>query len=275
VSGTVTPIKPEIGVEITGVSGHAFVDPDVAEACQAELDAHGVVVYRGANIDDDDLLAFSRLLGPVHVWPNDNPPGLSTVSLDPAKSKNAAVQRGTFKWHIDGTMTDYPHRTTLLSCLEPANDGTGDTEFANTYAAYEALSDDEKAEIADLQVHYSYLNRAHLEQPHVTPETLAAYEKFPPRDRPLVWTHRTGRKSMLLGSTASEVIGWPHERGETLLERLLAWSTQPRFTLRHHWERGDLVLWDNTGVLHRAHPYEPESGRLMHRTTIDGDETVA
>ena len=79
---------------------------------------------------------------------------------------------------------------------------------------------------------------------------------------------------MLLGSTASEVIGWPRERGEALLERLLEWSTQPRFTALHHWERGDLVLWDNTGVLHRAHPYEPESGRLMHRATIDGDEAV-
>jgi alpha-ketoglutarate-dependent taurine dioxygenase len=277
VSVTVTPIKPDIGVEITGLSGPAFVDPDVAAECQAALDAHGVVVYRGANIDDDDLVAFSHLLGPVHIWPNHGPdhPELSVVSLDPAKSKNAAVQRGTFKWHIDGTMADYPHRFTVLACLEPANDGSGDTEFANTYAAHEALSDREKAEIAELQVHYSYLNRAHLEQPHITPEALAAYEKLPPRDRPLVWTHRTGRKSMLLGSTAGEIIGWPLERGEALLERLLEWSTQPRFTLRHRWERGDLVLWDNTGILHRAHPYEPESGRLMHRTTIDGDETIA
>ena len=61
------------------------------------------------------------------------------VSLDPEMSKSAAVQRGTFQWHIDGTMVEYPHQITLLSCLEPANDGRGDTEFANTYAAYEAL----------------------------------------------------------------------------------------------------------------------------------------
>jgi alpha-ketoglutarate-dependent taurine dioxygenase len=277
VSVTVTPIKPEIGVEVTGVSGSAFVDPEVAKECEAALDAHGVVVYRDANIDDDDLIAFSHMLGPVHIWPNNDEQKreLGIVSLDPTIAKNAAVQRGTFNWHIDGTMADYPHRITLLSCIEPPNDGSGDTEFANTYAAYDALTDDEKAEIDDLQVHYSYLNRAHLEQPHVTEQTVAAYEKYPPRDRPLVWTHRTGRKSMLLGSTASEVIGWQAERGEALLERLLDWSTQPRFTLRHHWSRGDLVVWDNTGVLHRAHPYEPESGRLMHRTTIDGDETVA
>ena len=277
VSVTVTPIKSEIGVEITGLSGHAFVDQEIAKECEAALDAHGVVVYRDADVDDDDLIAFSHMLGPVHIWPNNDEQKreLGIVSLDPAVAKNAAVQRGTFNWHIDGTMADYPHRITLLSCIAAANDGTGDTEFANTYAAYDALSDDEKAEIDDLQVHYSYLNRAHLQHPHVTEQTVAAYEKYPPRDRPLVWTHRTGRKSMLLGSTASEVIGWQTERGEALLDRLLEWSTQPRFTLRHHWERGDLVVWDNTGVLHRAHPYEPESGRLMHRTTIDGDETVS
>ena len=276
VSITTAPIKPEIGVEVTGLSGSAFVDPDVAKACEAALDAHGVVVYRDAHIDDDDLIAFSHMLGPVHIWPNNDEQKreLGIVSLDPTVAKNASVQRGTFNWHIDGTMADYPHRITLLSCIAPANDGTGDTEFANTYAAYDALPDDDKAEIDELQVHYSYLNRTHLDHPHVTEETIAAYEKYPPRDRPRVWKHRTGRKSMLLGSTASEVNGWPTERGRTLLDRLLEWSTLPRFTHRHHWELGDLVVWDNTGVLHRAHPYEPESGRLLHRTTIDGDETV-
>ena len=137
-SVTITPIKPEIGVEVTGLSGAAFVDPDVAKACEAALDAHGVVVYRDAHIDDDDLIAFSHMLGPVHIWPNNDEQKreLGIVSLDPTVAKNASVQRGTFHWHIDGTMADYPHRITLLSCIAPANDGSGDTEFANTYAAY-------------------------------------------------------------------------------------------------------------------------------------------
>src|SRR5215831_6738047 len=153
-----TPVKPDIGAEISGVSGHDFVEPDVAVGCQRALDAHGVLVFRGADIDDDDLIGLSRLLGTPHVWDNaadPDRPELSVVSLDPAKSPVAAVQRGTFVWHIDGTMSDHPHRLTLLNCREPANDGSGDTEFANTYAAYDALADDEKAEIADLEVHYS------------------------------------------------------------------------------------------------------------------------
>jgi alpha-ketoglutarate-dependent taurine dioxygenase len=267
---TVTQIKPEIGAEITGISGHDFVDAAVAAEAQRLLDAHGVLVYREAHIGDEDLLAFTRLLGPVHEFPE-----VSVVSLDPEMSRSAAVQRGTFQWHIDGTMVEYPHQITLLACLEPANDGRGDTEFANTYAAYDALSDEVKAELDGLEVRYSYLNRTRIKQGFMTPEAIESYKKLPPRDRPLIWTHHTGRKSMLLGSQAGEVIGWPLDRGEEFLGKLLEWATEPRFAMRHHWERGDLVLWDNTGILHRAHHYEAESGRLMHRTTVDSERPAA
>lgn len=277
-SVTVTPIKPDIGVEITGISGHRFVDPEVAAQANRLLDAHGVLVYRGADIGDDDLIAFSHLLGPVHEFPRgvgSEYPQLGVVSLDPEKSRSAPVQHGTFQWHVDGTMDEHPHRVTLLTCLSPADDGSGDTEFANTYAAYQALSEDEQAELEGLQVHYSYLNRARLRTLELTPKAEEIWRQRPPRDRPLLWTHHTGRKSMLLGAQAGEIVGWSLDEGEALLARLLEWATQPRFTLRHHWEAGDLVLWDNTGILHRAHPYGAASGRLMHRTTVDNDQVAA
>jgi alpha-ketoglutarate-dependent taurine dioxygenase len=266
----VTKIKPDIGAEITGISGDGFLDPAVAAEAQSLLDAHGVLVYRDANVNDDDLEAFTRLLGPVIAFR-----GVEVVSLDRELSRTAVVKPGTFRWHVDGTMAEYPHQITLLTCLEPANDGSGDTEFANTYAAYDALSDGEKAELEGLQVHYSYMNRRQLKEPFMTPEAVEMLRKLPPRDRPLLWTHRTGRKSMLLGCHASEVLGWSLDESEAFLGRLLEWSTQPRFTMRHHWERGDLVLWDNTGILHRAQPYTVESGRLMHRTTVDSEERFA
>jgi alpha-ketoglutarate-dependent taurine dioxygenase len=274
----VTPIQPEIGAEVIGLSGHAFVDPEVAADAQRLLDAHGVVVYKGADIGDADFVTFSHLLGPVHVFPSrtgTEHPELSVVSRDPEVSKVAAVQYGTFEWHVDGTMDECPHRITLLTCLETANDGSGDTEFANTYAAYDALSDDDKAMLEGLQVRYSYLSRARVRQVEVTPEAGKIWKSFSPRDRPLLWRHHTGRTSLLLGAQAGEVVGWPLDEGEALLARLLRWATQPRFTMRHHWERGDLVLWDNTGILHRADPYGPESGRLMHRTTVDQNNAVA
>jgi len=97
----------------------------------------------------------------------------------------------------------------------------------------------------------------------------------PARTHPLVWTRRDGRKSLLLGATAAEVVGWPAEKGRALLDRLLEWSTQPQFVLRHRWRRGDLVVFDNTGMLHHALPFEPKSRRMMHRTTLVGIEPVA
>jgi AcrR family transcriptional regulator len=76
-------------------------------------------------------------------------------------------------------------------------------------------------------------------------------------------------------ATAQEIVGWPELEGRALLDRLLAWSTQPRFRLRHKWRKGDLVIWDNTGMLHRALHFNPTSVRLLHRTTLAGDEPVA
>ncbi len=277
VSPTVTQLSPEIGVEMTGVHGREFVDASVAADCQAALEEYGVVVYREANIDDDDLVGFSRLIGHVHLRPRSTDslrPELSIVSLDPTLSLAAGVQRGTFAWHIDGTTEEFPHKTTLLTCRQVSSDGSGDTEFANTYAAYAALPDADKAEIAGVLVEYGFANEAHRKTPGISDESRAHWESFPTRVRPLVWTRRNGRKSMLLGSTAGEVVGWPYDEGRALLDRLLEWSTQPRFVLRHHWRRGDLVVWDNTGMLHRALPYELSSGRLMHRTALLGDEEV-
>jgi alpha-ketoglutarate-dependent taurine dioxygenase len=99
----------------------------------------------------------------------------------------------------------------------------------------------------------------------------------PSRVHPLVWTRRDGRRSLLLGATADEVVpGGPSrtrsDEGRALLDRLLEWSTRPQFVLRHRWRRGDLVVLDNTGMRHRALPFEPTSPPLMHRTTLVGVE---
>jgi alpha-ketoglutarate-dependent taurine dioxygenase len=276
-SVSVTKMMPEIGAEIAELSGDAFLDEQVAADCQAALEEHGVVVYRDANLDDAGLVAFSRLLGEVVVLKGglDAHPEISTISLDPAKNKVAAVQRGTFLWHIDGTTDELPYKATLLACRDVSDDGSGATEFANSYAAYAALSEAEKAELAGLLVSFSFTTEQMRAIPGLSKEGCAAYERVAPKVHPLVWTHSSGRKSLLLGPTADSVVGWPPEEGRALLDRLLEWATQPRFVLRHHWRRGDLVVWDNTGVLHRALPYEPTSRRLLHRTTLAGEEAVA
>jgi alpha-ketoglutarate-dependent taurine dioxygenase len=92
------------------------------------------------------------------------------------------------------------------------------------------------------------------------------------KERPLVWTQESGKKSMLLGVTMDKIVGMHVAEGRALLARLLEWSVQPAFQYRHQWQEGDLVIWDNCVALHRVIPFAATSGRMMHRTSIAGVE---
>ncbi|MBL7501639.1 TauD/TfdA family dioxygenase [Frankia sp. CNm7] len=274
---SVTPVSRGIGVEIAGRSGPELATPQVAAEVREYLDEYGVVIYREARIGDADLVALSRMLGEVIVAPmggEEGFPEVSAISLDPARSTLAAYRAGTFYWHIDGANDLVPQKATLLTALEVATEG-GDTEFANLYAAYEALSAQERATLAELRVVHSFAATQRLSNPDAPAKMRAAWDKVPSREHPLVWTRRSGRKSLLVGATADHVVGLAAEESRALLDRLLAWATQREFSLRHRWRHGDLVVWDNTGILHRAQPYTAASRRLMHRTTLVGEEAVA
>jgi alpha-ketoglutarate-dependent taurine dioxygenase len=234
-------------------------------------------VYRGADISDADLVSFSRMLGEVAVVPTGEHehPEIQTITLDPSRTNAqlASYRQGNFLWHIDGATQAVPQKATLLSARE-VDDAGGDTEFASTYAGYDALPEADRSEIADLRVVHSFAAAQLRVNPDASNDERASWTRVPTRIHPLVWTRRDGRKSLLLGATAAEVAGWPADKGRALLDRLLEWSTQPPFVLRHHWRRGDLVTWDNTGMLHRALPFKSTSQRLLHRTTLVGQEAV-
>jgi alpha-ketoglutarate-dependent taurine dioxygenase len=277
VATTVRQLSPNIGVEVTGLCGNRLIDRGVADDCLAALEEHGVVVYREAECSDQGLVAFSRLLGEVVILPmgtDPDHPEISTISRDPSRSSLAAYQQGTFFWHLDGATRAVPEKATLLTAREITDDDSGDTEFASTYAAYEALPDSEKVRLGDVRVVHSFAASQILANPHPSEKERAAWDRVPAREHPLVWTRRNGRKSLLVGATTAEVVGRSPDEGRVLLDRLLDWATQPQFVLRHKWRRGDLVVWDNTGMLHRARPYGSTSARRMHRTTLAGEEGI-
>jgi alpha-ketoglutarate-dependent taurine dioxygenase len=107
-----------------------------------------------------------------------------------------------------------------------------------------------------------------------TPEQVAMWRSRPAKEQPLIWRHRDGRRSVVLGPTADHVVGMKPEEGQALLDDVLARATAPHHVHRHEWCVGDLVIWDNRGVLHRALPYDPGSPREMHRTTLHGNEAI-
>ena len=270
----IEPLGATVGAEVHGVDPSRLVDDDAMPTrCMEALEEHGVLVFRRLEIDDETQIAFSKRLDDVGKAEPAEPPRIFTVTLDPAKNPVAEYLRGTFAWHIDGAQDEVPTKATMLSAKVVAAQG-GETEFASTYAAYDDLDGEEKERFEEVRVLHSFEASQRLVHPDPTPEELARWREKPDREHPLVWRHRSGRRSLVIGATADHVIGLDRAAGSALLDRLLARATAPGRVYRHAWSVGDMVIWDNTGVMHRACPYDPASAREMHRTTMSGDEPI-
>jgi alpha-ketoglutarate-dependent taurine dioxygenase len=237
------------------------------------LEDNGVLVFKNLGLDDETQIAFSRRLGNIELLGKGDRPEIFRVSLDPAKQPSAVYLKGTFQWHIDGCTDDIPIHATLLTAHAVATTG-GETEFASTYTAYDDLDDDEKQVIAQYRVVHTIEASQRLHNPNPTDEEVARWRMRPAKVHPLVWTHSTGRKSLVLGATASHIEGMDEDEGRAILQDLLDRATRPERVYRHTWEVGDTVIWDNRGVLHRACEYDPSSPRDMHRCTFSGDEAI-
>jgi alpha-ketoglutarate-dependent taurine dioxygenase len=251
-------LSPALGAAVTGVRGaENLLDDVVISRCLEALKWLGVLLIRGAHLDDETQLEFGSKLGTVLA------PGgrqIFRVTLDPSKNPAAEYLKGTFHWHIDDTTNDVPAKATMLTARQVAT-ASGGTEFANTYAAYENLAEHERKRYKGLRVIHSFEAAQRLVNPNPTDKELAGLRSVPTRESALVWKRRDGRRSLVIGATADHIVGMGSAESRDLLDELLAWSTQERFCYTHDWQVGDLVIWDNTGILHRALPYDPTSQR--------------
>jgi len=271
---TLDKLSPTVGAEVLGVDAARLLDDETLPEWTLEaLDEHGVLVFRGLHLDDATQIAFSKRLGRVEVFGKGEHPEIFLITLDPAKNRAANYLRGTFDWHIDGLTEDIPIMATLLTARAVAAEG-GETEFASTYGAYDDLTDEEKDRFASIRVVHTIEATQRLINPDPTPEEVAVWRQRPAKEHPLVWKHLSGRRSLVLGATTESVVGMDPAEGRAFLDGLLARATTPDRVYRHEWQVGDLVIWDNTGVLHRALPYDATSPRDMHRTTLYGKEAV-
>jgi len=263
-------LTPLIGTEIKA-SKDDLLSGQIIQKLRDLLELRGVLLFRELNLTNEEQRAFAATLGEVIPQGIE---GVYNISLDPTLNDTADYLFGSFHWHIDGTTDDIPTRASFLTARTLWGEGDY-TEFANTFAAYEELPDDMKRRIDKLRVLHSqeFIQRAIYPDP--TDEQLARWHEHPAKRHPLVWTHRSGRKSLVLGLTCGPVEGMDAEAGRALLQELMDWATQPQFVYRHFWTPGDLLIWDNTGVMHRARPYPADSGRLLSRTTLAGEEALA
>jgi alpha-ketoglutarate-dependent taurine dioxygenase len=271
---TTEKLGNRVGAEVVDVDCDRLLHDEALPAATLEaLEQHGALVFRGLHVDDATQVAFSKKLGKVEVFGKGEHPEIFRVTLDPAKNPVADYLRGTFDWHLDGATDDVPIMATVLSAHAVAASG-GETEFTSTYAAYDDLPEADQERCRTVRVVHTLEAAQRRFTPNPSPEEVAIWRKRPAKTHPLVWRHRSGRHSLVLGATTSHVEGMDDGEGRALLDGLLAWSTAPDRIYRHEWAVGDLVIWDNRGVLHRACRYDATSARDMHRTTIAGDEPI-
>lgn len=265
-------ITPRIATEILA-DKHALLSGVHAAEIRELLEQRGVLVFPQIDFTDDEQIAFTQTLGTFA--PETSGEKLYKVTLDTKVNEQANYLKGSLYWHLDGTMNEVPILASLLLCKVLPSTGGGDTEFCNTYAAYDDLSDDDKHDLEQLRVMHSAWNTLFYYDPEPSYKMLRRMMALGDRELPLVWTHRSGRKSLILGATARHIVDMDFKKSVELLVRLRDWATRPEFVYRHEWSVGDLVIWDNTGTMHRAMPYNPDSGRLLNRTKLEGEEPFA
>jgi alpha-ketoglutarate-dependent taurine dioxygenase len=281
------PLEPRIGAKAT-VRRDEVLDPAFAHECLDALEQYGVLVFPEIGLGDEEQVAFSENLGDVIPQGPKRPDGTQEVvfkiTLDPRKNPSAEYLKATIDWHIDGLFEDGPPpKATMLSARTLASKG-GQTEFCNTYAAYEDLPEADRRYYDSVRVVHSLEASKRATNPTPTPEERAQWReaeeqrnragRIGVKEHPLVWCHKSGRKSLVLGMSVDHVADMSGAESRALIEKLTAHATRQENVYRHEWRVGDILIWDNCGVMHRAVPYEADSGRMMHRTVLHGVETI-
>jgi alpha-ketoglutarate-dependent taurine dioxygenase len=262
-------IKPKIGARVLN-SKEELLSGELSDAILELLEQRGVLIFPEVHFTDAEQVAFTNALGGNAKEIRDEE--VFKVSLDEnINDKVAEYLKGSLYWHIDGTMNKVPIRASMLTAKVLSPEG-GDTEFANTATSYEDLPDDTKAKIADLRVVHSLWRSQFYHTPEPTMAQLEDWQARGEAELPLVCHHKSGRKSMVLGNTAHYVKGVDPKESYRILHGLREFATSEPYRYVHQWKVGDTIMWDNRTSLHRATPYDPQCGRMMHRTILDGTE---
>jgi alpha-ketoglutarate-dependent taurine dioxygenase len=276
-------LTPRIGSELK-LDKAVLLSGEHAAEIRALLVDRGAVVVRGLHLDDEELRTVARTLGDLRIGASkrgadgktlsEGDEGVLKVSLDPKVNPDyARFLLGNHLWHMDGTYEEIPPFATLFTPYALSEQG-GDTMFASTYAAFEDLSADEQARLEKLRVVHTMPAALFPVMRDCTPEEFAVWYSYPQRSHPLVWQHKSGRKSLVLSTSAAYVEDMHPAESHDLLQRLMIHATQDKYVYRHKWQLGDLAIWDNTGAMHRAMPFEAHSKREFHRCTLNGEEPV-
>jgi alpha-ketoglutarate-dependent 2,4-dichlorophenoxyacetate dioxygenase len=282
-----TRLTPHFAAQIDGADITRPMDDATWRDIRAAFEEHSVLLFRGQLLTDEQQIAFSQRFGRLEVTRSMNPAAgtpfarqsnldIKTGEIIPDEDRRMIYQLANMLWHSDSSFKAVPSLCSLLSARIVPPEG-GATEFASARCAYASLPEALKRRARDaVVVHDFSWSRDQIRPGFFTDKERAEY---PPVRHPLVRRNPVnGRESLFLGAHASHVEGLPVAEGRAFLKELLDHVTQPQFCYHHEWQEGDLIIWDNRCVLHRATPFDTTRyKRLMQRTTVSGDpaETAA
>ena len=274
---TITPLDATLGATITDID---LADLDDATWTRVEDAFHeyAALVFPAQDLSADEQVAFANRFGDIELLRPD--PNAKAVSISNRKPDGSVLGpeehryktlRGNESWHLDSTYMPLAAKAGVLSAKVVPEKG-GETQLADMRAAYDALDDDMKERIKDLAAYHS-LYSSQAKNGHIV-ETGTSYgyhSKGAPL-RPLVRTHPvTGRKSLCIGRHAYRIPGLDDAEAQSLLDDLRDFACQPPRTYTQNWRPGDLIIWDNRCVMHRARPYDYSQTRILQATRVAGD----
>jgi len=291
-----------VGVEVSGFDITQPLDAELAAELVSLWDEHGIVLFRGQDVNPENQIAFSRIFGELELHPlkattSEEYPELFMLVNEPEKEKfmtasyNGREIVGRLDWHMDLHYTGKPNRGALLRGVVCAEED-GLTGFGDLARAYDALDEETRQLLQDIEVTYAFsMQRRHMRYVDLQGYEPGAfsprkpsdlnYPNFPEVAYPAVVTHPvTGRKVLEICEQFLERIVAPHRMGLSndeavdLLQRLVEHTRRPEFHYFHQWQEGDMVLWDNWRAMHCATGTRPGVERVIHRTTIAGDTTL-
>ncbi len=270
-------LTANVGSEVHGLDLRKSLSDGPRARLMHELADRSVVLARGQNITPEQLIAFSRSLGPLeeHVLGNFCLPGhkeIFVVSNIVENGEHVGAFGGSKVYHSDLAYLEEPSLGSVFQCLECPEDG-GETAFVNMSAAYDALPKERRNWLADKRAVFDYVwyyERTHPNRPALTDAQKA---RVPPVSHPAVRTHPiNGRPALFLSTTwLRRFEGVEDAESQRIVSEIIDFATGPEFTYTHKWAPGDVVIWDNRNSMHKACPFdEVNTRRRMHRTTIKG-----
>lgn len=263
-------LSPHIGAELVGLDLSKPLAPETAAAVRKAWLDHHVIVVRDQRLSEDDQIRFARIFGePVgsRSMQQANPQVMLISNIRENGKLIGVLPDGELQFHADSVYLERPLMGAILYAVELPSTG-GNTKFASTIAAYEALSRGEKRRLSGLTA----LNAFDYD----TQVRTGRFDlsKGPHFVHPVIRTHpETSRKGIFVNRLMTQhIVGMPAKESDALLERLWSLCEQPEYTYEHVWRVGDLLLWDNRCTQHARNDFPAGERRLLRRVGIEGDK---